>query len=342
MNRTRLLPIAAAVLLAVAVAHHLWKNWGLMTIHAADRPLGEVIREVEGKGRIHIQTNLDPAKKITLHVIDAPLAYVLEVLGSVCEARCQVAYVLAPSKSEIDQALAAVAAGNKPEGWKSWHLEMRGGFNADAAPRDARHERWEVKRPEEAALHAYLEQASINVPARFTAPAAWNPPIAAPPASGPLDGVVPKLAKAAGGEFAEVVMLMGRRRDTADAGGEDRESVRGLFSSESGKGDPDPEKERGKRAAAYEQRIEAEIARLPAGEQARARAEHAERKAFYDSVKDLPSEERRAKFEDRMSQPENAERMSSGLARRDAMRTPEQRADRYRSYVNNKRAATGQ
>ncbi len=340
MNRTRILLIAAAVLLVGDVAYRTWAGWGLLTIHAVDRPVGEVIREVESKGRVHIQTNLDPAKKITLHVIKAPLAYVLEVLASASETHWHVSYFLAPNKPEIERVLATVTGGSKPEGWKSWHLDLRGGFGGEEpAPSDPRRERWEIKPAEEGTLHAYLEQGAINVGARFAAPEAWNPAIASPPRPGPLSSIMPKLAKAAGGELEEVILLLGRRRDTADSGSGDGDRVRGLFSSEAGS---DKDKESGKRAKAYEQRIEAEIARLPAAQQEPARREHADRKAFFESLKDLSSEERRAKIEDRMSQPGNMDRFSNGIAKRDAMKTPEQRTDKYRSYVATKHASVGQ
>jgi hypothetical protein len=93
-----------------------------------------------------------------------------------------------------------------------------------------------------------------------------------------------------------------------------------------------------------EERMLASIQKMPEKERATALAEHEERKKFFEEISQLPPEERRAKFqermEERMNNPENAQRFESNMAKRGAMQTAEQRAERYRGYMDRKQRAT--
>ena len=356
MNRTVLLVSTVLLLLVGNIAYRVWKGWGLITIHATDAPLSEVIRQVEKKGSVTIRTNMDPAKKISLHVVRAPLAYVLEVLGNVSDSRLQLAYYFGPDSGTIETALSAAASGQRPEGWKSWQLELRGmGPGDDEGTSDPRTDTWQVKAEPEGTLHAYLEQGSKNVSARFNAPEAWNPAVKSAPGAGQVRKVAPKLAKNAHGKAVEVFFLAGRPAQTPDAtaaeGGERRGGVRGLFGDSGFRGPggpggdgtpPDPnDPEVSKRRQAMEERAQAEIAKIKdAAERARALAEYQQRKADMEEMRKATPEERAAKMEARMSNPETQNRMEAGMAKRDAMKTPEQRVDRYRSYNERKTKAT--
>ena len=351
MNRTVLLVSALVFLLVGNIAYRVWKGWGLITIHATDAPLSEVIRQVEKKGGVVIRTNMDPAKKISLHVVRAPLAYVLEVLGNVSDSRLQLAYYFGPDSGTIETALSAATAGQRPEGWKSWHLEMRGmGTGDDEGTSDPRADTWQVKAEPEATLHAYLEQGSKNVSARFNAPENWNPAVGSAPGAGAVRKVAPKLAKNAHGKAVEVFFLTGRPAQAPDAtaGEGGRASMRGLFGDSGFRGPggdgtpPDPnDPEVSKRRQAMEERAQAEIAKIKdAAERAKALAEYEQRKADMEEMRKATPEERAAKMEARMSNPETQNRMEAGMAKRDAMKTPEQRVDRYRSYNERKNKAT--
>ena len=358
MNRTFLLIAAVLLLLVGNVAYRIWKGWGLITIHATDAPLGEVIRQVEKKGGAVIRTNMDPARKISLHVVRAPLAYVLDVLGNVSDSRLQLAYYFGPDSGTIETALSAAAAGQRPEGWKSWHIEMRGmAPGEDEGSSDPRVDTWQVKAEPEGTLHAYLDQGSKNVSARFNAPENWNPAVSSAPGADEVRNVAPKLAKNAHGKALEVFFLAGRPAQAPDAtagegGGGGRNNLRGLFGDNAprgggpgGPGDgtpPDPnDPEVARRRQAMEERAQAEIAKIKdAAARAKALAEYEQRKAEMEEMRKATPEERAAKMEARMSNPETQNRMESGMARRDAMKTPEQRVDRYRGYNARKSKAT--
>ncbi len=338
MNRQRLLILAAAVLLLGNVAYRICANWGLITVNVTDAALPTVIRSIEKQGGVLIRTNLEADKTVTMHVNKVPLSYALEVLANVADARWELGYFLAPTKPPIDALLTALAAGEKPEGWQRFHVPLPGGMigGNDEGTSDPRIDRWDVKPAPEATLQAYLEQAAKHVSARLEAPKDWNPAVSSPPKSGEVQDVIPRLAKAAGGKVEEVFLLTGRRRDaappTADGPPEPVRRALGLIAGGAGQDDA----EREKMLRAIGDRMQAAIDQMPADKRAKAQAEFDEGKKFFESMKDLTPEQRRAKMEERMQDPATQEKFFKGMAMRDAMKTPQQRADRYRDYLQNK------
>jgi predicted secreted acid phosphatase len=92
-----------------------------------------------------------------------------------------------------------------------------------------------------------------------------------------------------------------------------------------------------------EERQRAAIDRLPKNKQAEALAQLEERRTLFEEMAKLSPEERRAKMEERMEQMmnsgDNAAKMSAEGTKRAAMQTAEQRAERYRGYLDRKRDA---
>ena len=80
----------------------------------------------------------------------------------------------------------------------------------------------------------------------------------------------------------------------------------------------------------------AEIQKLPAGEQAVAKAEFDEREKFFTELRTLPEEERRPKMEEYFNKPENQEKMADRRTRGEERKTPEQRLQKYQKYVQKK------
>jgi len=87
------------------------------------------------------------------------------------------------------------------------------------------------------------------------------------------------------------------------------------------------------------QRVEAQIALLPAKEQPKARENFQVMREFWQSVRDLPEEQRRAKAREFFSRPEVAETMETRRLSRWAKMTPDQRIERNRSYWERKAQA---
>lgn len=324
-----LLPLLVALALA-NVAWLTWSRWGLITINAEDRPLSEIIRSIGKQGGITLRTDLDPAMKIKMHVTRVPLTEALETLAVLTDARWRLAYVFGPNKGEISGAIASFEAGQKTEGWKMIYVPLVGvpGADAEEIPPDPRRDLWKVKAPAEPTLQAYLDEAGRSVGAAFAVPEAWNPAVTKTLSSGEITKLAPKLASAAGGVCEEVFFLeKGGRRgppDVTDAG------------DGRGQRPPGPPGGAGFNREAMEQRVLAEIAKLPAEKQPAAMKEFEERKAFFSSMADLTPDQRRAKMEDFFGRPEVQDRMEERDAQRDARRTPEQRVQRYQKYVQRK------
>ena len=340
MNRQRLFIIAAAVLLLGNVGYRIWAGWGLITVNVTDAPLSTVMRSIEKQGGVLIRTNLEADKKVTMHVKKVPLSYALEVLANVADARWELGYFLAPAKPQIDTFLTALAAGEKPEGWQRFHVPLPGGMigGIDEGTSDPRIDRWEVKPAPEGTLQAYLEQAAKNVSARLEAPKDWNPAVSSPPKSGQVQDVIPRLAKAAGGKVEEVFFLTGRRLDAAppSADGPPDAVRRAVGMIAGGAGQDEAAMEKMMRAMG--DRMQAAIDQMPAEKRAKAQAEFDEGKKFFESMKDLTPDQRRAKMEEKMQEPATQEKFFSGMAKRDAMKTPQQRTERFRDYIQNKQS----
>ncbi len=334
MKRNHWLILATLLLLAGNIAWHVWGNWGLITVRAENRPLAEVIRSIEKQGGVTIRTDLDLNATVRMHVEKVKLAEALETLSTLTDARWRLAYLVAPDKGAIDAALGTFAAGQKVEGWKSLSIPVPTIGDEPAVLPDPRADAWEVKPAAEPKLQAYLQQAARTVSASFIYPNDWNPDVSAPPKSGPIAKALPRLAKAAQGQYEEIFLLQGSGRGGPDGGGDD-DGPR-FASFDGGRGGFD--RERGSRED-FEQRMQAEINKLPAAERAVAQKEHDERRQMFEGMRDLTREQRMARMQEIMSDPAMEERMEKGQAARDARRSPEQRAQRARKYNERKQAA---
>jgi hypothetical protein len=339
--RLRIFAVVLTLLFVGNIGWRVWKNRGLVTIDVTDRPVSEVIRSVEKQGGIKLRSNLPAESKVTLHLRKVPLLHALEVLAANTDTNLSVAYFTAPDKRSIDTALMTMNSGQPMEGWKRFALPpMRGMADADEGSVDPRDEEWKVKSPAETTLHGYLEQASHILSAQFFAPEQWNPQVAKAPKSGKISTVIPRLAKSIRGESAEVFLLRGRPQRLADGAGADRPpGAERRDGADSGgrRGLPREEMRQ-----VMEERELAQIERLPKDKQAEARARWEERRKFFAELAQLSEEERRAKMEEMMEKMMNdsdrAAKMTAEGVKRSAMKTASQRAERYRGYLDRKRA----
>lgn len=338
MKRHHWFLLAVLLLIAGNVALYFSRNWGLITVHAKNRPLSEVIRSIEKQGGVTIKTNLDQTKPIQMHVTKVALAEAMETLSAITEARWRLTYLVAPDKGAIGGVLAGITAGQRPEGWRMHYVPAPPfGPEPDVMP-DPRKDPWEVKPAKEPTLQSYLQQASRNVAASFLVPDGFNPAVTSPPGSGPISKSLPQLVSAAKGKYEEVFLLQGERRDRPE--GEDRDRRRGddgpRFAGNFGDGGRPPGG--GFDREAMEERIQNEINKLPAAQRAAAQQEHDERRKFFEEMRNLTPEQRDAKMQDFMNDPANQARMEDGLNARDSRRSPQQRKDRAQSYLQRKAA----
>jgi len=323
MNRTRWLILTIVLLVAANIAHHIWKDWGLITIHCEDWPVGTVVHEIERQGHVTVKSNVPGETKVRMHVDKVPIAEALATLSVVTEARWRLAYFYAGDRMGIEGALGAFAAGNKPEGWKTQFFPVpRFGNDSDDGPQpDPRRDVWTVRPADPGTAQSYLDQAARSVAAAFYYPETWNPPVKSAPESGPIAKAAPHLAKAAGGKVLEVFLLEANRRRAEGTprvrgNGDDEEATRIAFRK------------------GMEERTQAEIAKLPPAQREAALREIAERRALADAS----PEERRAKVQEYLQRDDVQERFSTQNTAQQNRMTPQQRLQHAQKYIQNKQA----
>src|SRR5688572_2920028 len=99
MKRNHWLALAVLLLLVGNILWHVVGNWGLITIHAENKPLAEIIRSIEKQGGATIRTDLDQTLPVRMHVDKVTLGEALETLSELTEARCRLAYFFAADKA---------------------------------------------------------------------------------------------------------------------------------------------------------------------------------------------------------------------------------------------------
>jgi hypothetical protein len=261
----------------------------------------------------------------------------LDIVAVRTDASWRLAYLGAPDEKSIDAALTAFRAGSEAAGWSSYGS---GGFAMvepqSGAALDLRRVIWTPSEP--GGLPALLEEAAQKTGVLLAAPTDWKPSVSAPPA-GPIAKTALRLFRDAGGVSREVFLL--RARPSRDDGDWDSGGRGGSWiGSGTGNGERGGGWMRalgdGKRT---EERVEAQIALLPEEERPKARDDFKMMREFWQSVRDLPEEQRRAKAQEFFNRPEVAERMEDRRLARDAKRTPEQRIERSKRYWERKAEA---
>lgn len=320
----------AAVLLAVIV----WRwigNWGLVTVHKNDAPIAEVIKSIERQGGITIVTNADPTVPVTLHVDKVAPAAALDELADWMDANWSVTYVTGADGATVKNEIANLSSGQRSEGVRMFRSRGGGGFMMDMGEVtvDPRKIKWTVTPSDSGELQSYLEQFAAKTGAAAMVPETWNPTVSGTPKGGKASSAVRKLVKSVGGEVEEIFNLRvsdwggdGGPRTASNGGPPDRGGWDG------GRGRTNPEW--------AEERVQAQLAQLPAADRERVQTEMNEMRAFWDRVRQLPEDQRRAEMEKMFNDPTVQDRMVEREARREGRRSPEGRAERYRRYIERK------
>lgn len=327
------------MLLAVVVVWRWVAGWGLITVDFKDAPIAVVIKEVGHQGGVRIVTNADPKTTVSLQMRKASLAEALATIAARIDGDTRLAYVAAPAVAQTEALLATFAANSSPEGWRIYNYSGGGmGFGGggeigEAA--DTRKKIWAVSDMPEKTLQTYFDQGAQKTGVIFAAPESWNPSVAAPKTA-EVRAVSREIASAAGGKLDEVYLVMvrpeGPRRDGRRVAGEynnpEPPSSASFF--------PRWGRRQGNPQWAAE-RIQAEIQTLPADEKALAEDVFAK----FRAAMALPEDERRDKmrelFQDPKIQEKVQELMESRMSAQEGRRTPEQRAERYRRYIDRKK-----
>jgi len=328
----RLLSIGLLVLLAAGwVAWQIYAGWGLVTLDVRNAPVAKVLSSISRQGGIDIASNLDPSTPVTLKVKRVPPVEALDIVAVRTDASWRLAYLGAPDEKSIDAALTAFRAGSEAAGWSSYGS---GGFAMvepqSGAALDLRRVIWTPSEP--GGLPALLEEAAQKTGVLLAAPTDWKPSVSAPPA-GPIAKTALRLFRDAGGVSREVFLL--RARPSRDDGDWDSGGRGGSWIGSGTGGGWMRALGDGKRT---EERVEAQIALLPKSEQEKARVDASLMRQFWQEVRDLPEDQRRAKAQEFFNRPEVAERMDERRMAREAKMTPKQRVERAQRYLERKAA----
>ncbi len=339
INRPILLWTLAASLLAWG-AWQVYAGWGLVSLNVKDAPLARVLSEIERQGGIEIASNLDPTTRVSLNVKRVPAVEALDIVAVRTDASWRLAYLGAPSQAALAEALTSFISGREVSDWTT---HGAGGFSLiepeSGGALDLRRVEWSPAGG--GSLSDVMTEASEKTGVLFAAPSAWNPQVT-PPTAGPVASVAPALFKQAGGVSREVFLLRGSSGPTEDdsprsgpggwigaaperSGGRGGGWMRAM-------GDPE-------RVA---ERVEAQIALLPAAEQPKARENFQMMREFWQTVRDLPEEQRRDKAREFFRRPEVAEAMETRRLSRWAKMTPDQRIERSKNYWSRKSEARGE
>jgi hypothetical protein len=330
VNRTQLLALTTVLLLVFAVVYHIWANWGLITIHAKQEPLGKVIASMERQGHAKIETDIAADTPVTMDVVKAPVALALETLATDTESRWRLLYFVAGDRSTLKTGELSWFGGQRPDGWKMVSFPFPMGnmlmvTDDDAPVLDPRGDVWTPKTAAPAPLQTFFQEAAQATNASFAFPEAWNPTVNRAPASGVVDRVVPKLVSAAGGHEDQLFFLSkaGRRGPRT---GNDGPPVAGDLR-------PDPD--------LLAARLQAEINRLPGDERAQAQANFDTEQAFRKSLQNLSDDEKRQAWMQHMQDPQVQQMMANRQEANENLLNHDQKMQRMQNYVNRKLTAMG-
>ena len=81
-RKTSIVGGVIGLLLVANIINYFWSSWGLITIHAKDEPIGQVIKSIERQGWVTIYSNIDPTMKITMQCDRVALPDAMETLAA--------------------------------------------------------------------------------------------------------------------------------------------------------------------------------------------------------------------------------------------------------------------
>ncbi len=333
--------------LVVLLGMMIWNwiaGWGLITLDVYNTPLSSVIATIQRQGGVKVYTNADLASPITMRVKKVPVQEALDTVAAQIDGNLQLAYVAAPADSQVKEVLSAFTSNSDLKGWAVYQAPRFGAINIsdtfDGPALDPRKMPWNVGGLADNNIQTLFQQGSQKTGVLFALPKDWNPALAKLPASGTVQKVVFEAVAKAKGRVSEVYLLSASRERPE---GERRGNARNEDGGNGGRGWMGGG---GVFAARFErqnvnqdwvaEQAQAQIAALPEAERAEAQKQYDQMRAMFASLRDLPDDQRRAKFEELMNDPAVQDRMQAAQERRDSKSGPQKREDRMRKYNERK------
>jgi hypothetical protein len=320
------------VLILGAVAYHVYADWGLVTIHAHQMPLGKVIASMERQGHAKIETDMpQDTIMVNMDVVKVPLVDALEKLSVVTNSRWRFLYFVAGDKATLKKGEDAWFSGQHPDDWTMVSFPFGNQAiqldDGDPPVFDPREDTYTPKAKAPDKIQTYFLEAAQLTNAGFAYPDSWTPTVNAVPDGGAVQKVIPKLISKVGGHSDQIFFLSlngGGGRGPGGPGGPGGGGPMAGF---------DP--------SLFEQRVQDEINRLPPEEKSEAQNNFDAEKAFRASLANMTDEQRRDAFMARMQDPAFQAAMMNRQDARESAMGHDQRMQRFQNYVNRKLSITG-
>ena len=326
--RRQLVLFGVALLLLVILIARWIGSWGLVTIHVKDIPLSKVIGSIARQGHVRIESSLDPSTLVSLDVDKVPPVGAIDLLSVRADASWRLVYLAAPSQGDLNAAVTSLQGTGSINGWTA-AFYPGAPFSENGLTIDPRRLSLTIAGAAQD-LSQLLDQAAQKSGVMTVLPKDWAPAHATLPKPGTVATVIPFLIKGARGKVATFFYLSERLR---------RWGAERPESDQNQQVDQTPRSWEKMNPEWREQRQLAQIALLPQSEQVEAKKKLLERKALFAEMQGLTPEERRAKWQQMMANPDMFLQMQDHQLLRQTQRTPAQQINRAAGYLNRKAAA---
>lgn len=318
-----------ALLLFVLLITQWIGHWGLVTIHENNAPLGKVIASIARQGHLRIESSLDPIKTVSLDLDHVPAIEALDALAIRADASWRLVYLAAPTKSELTASLLSLKADGKVDDWTTYFYPIPFGAESTAGiiadPRDSTIS----LEGDDLSLSRLLNQAAQKAGVMTLFPKDWSPALAQLPKPHQVGKTIADMVHAVHGKTDEFFFLTergDRRRPQGEA-----PPTQAPAQEQAAQPEMNPDW--------MEQRQLAQISKLPPEKQAEAKQEIRDHKALVAEMQKLSPEERKAKMQVMMSDPDRVEKFVDRMLLRDSKLSAQQRINRAVRYLNRKAAA---
>ena len=340
MNRPspmRLYLLGGLVFLLLAILVSRWiSDWGLVTIHVKDAQLGKVLASIASQGHTRVKSSLDQKTPVSLDVDKVTPAVALDILSNRVDADVRVVYLAAPTKSALDEAITSLETSGKVADWTPHFYQgpnASGMIGMDPSTLELK-----IEGPDNQ-LPLLLDQAAQKTGVMTGTPQGWSPSVSNLPPASCAGKVIKNLVGSVHGELASFFFLTKQewrnRRPQAEG------APQGEGGGQPQGGDPfaGMNGQRSRMNPEWrEARALAQIKQLPPEAQVEAKKDIDEMKAVFKQMQGLSQEERRAKWEELMNNPDFADRMEQRRTLRQQSQSTEQRVERSISYLERKQA----
>ena len=321
----RLLLLGGLALLLFILLLLRWiAGWGLVTIHVTHVPLAKVMASISRQGHVRVESSLDPTQLVSMDVDKVSPAVAVDILALRTDSSWRLVYLAAPTKGEVSQGVITLSRSGKIDEWTTHYfpsppLETESGFTLDPRRLELK-----IEGPDHD-LAKLLDEAAQKTGVMIATSPNWLPTTQKLPGVNQACKVIPSLVASAHGKIAEFYFIKRRQteRDPASHAPPEEREFRFGDSQAMNPG-------------WREEKQLAQIKLLHASQQEAAKQKLAEQKAFFDELKGLPPEERRAKLHQFLSNPDNIQQIQDRMLLRQANQTAEQRINRAVNYLNNK------